>query len=395
MMKRYHIPPFPLLLLLSIISLIPAHAQVTVGADRSDLYIPLLQGKRVALYTNHTGRLSDGTMTVDHLIDNGINVVTLFSPEHGIRGNAEAGVHVASSVDDTTGIPIVSLFGKKYRQEMTHAVDDAEIIVIDIQDVGLRYYTYHITMLELMNQAVRAHRPVMILDRPNPLGMTVDGPILDMRYASGVGRLPIPTVHGMTLGELALMINGEGWLDNHATVELTVIPCEGYTHATRYRLPVPPSPNLRDMTAIYLYPSLCYFEATPVSLGRGTDFPFKAYGHPAMKDKNNTFSFTPKQKGQYKPPQAGEECYGEYLGDIDDETLISRGIDLSYLIKAYKKFGSWDKFFTKFFENLMGRGDIRPMIERGTTADEIKATWADDIKNFEKQRQPYLIYPIQ
>ena len=221
--------------------------------------------------------------------------------------------------------------------------------------------------------------------------MYVDGPILDMKYSSGVGRLPIPVVHGMTLGEIALMANGEGWLANGGQVPLTVIPVKNYTHQTRYELPVAPSPNLKSMKAIYLYPSMCYFEATPVSLGRGTDRPFEMYGHPAMK--KGGYSFTPRSMpGAKEPPQLGKLCYGVDLGNLDNEEIIDRGIDLSYLIDAYNQVGIGDKFFRSFFELLIGRGDIRKMIEEGRSADEIKATWGADVENFKKQRRPYLLY---
>lgn len=363
---------------------------VTVGAARFDDYMPLLSGKRIALFSNHTG-VVDGRHTLDHLLEHGVDVRCIFSPEHGFRGSADAGQHVSSSVDELTGIPIASLYSGKRRGRGPNLIDSLDVIVVDIQDVGLRYYTYYVSMIELMNAAARAGKSVMILDRPNPNGMTVDGPILDMTYRSGVGRLPIPVVHGMTLGELAQMANGEGWLDNGVKVDLTVIPCKGYTHQTRYRLPIAPSPNLRTMTAIYLYPSICYFEATPVSLGRGTDMPFMVYGHPDMTDRS--YSFTPRSMpGAQNPPQLGQLCHGVDLSGISDEDAISQGINLAYLIDAYRDLNIGDKFLTSFFEKLIGRGDIRKMIEDGMTADEIKATWADDVAKFRVQRRPYLLY---
>ena len=365
---------------------------VRVGAERLDAYLPLLEGKRVALLSNHTGMVGD-RHTVDVMLENGVNVVTLFSPEHGFRGTADAGEHVKSGIDGPTGLPIASLYdGSSKRMPAKTVMDGLDVIVVDIQDVGLRYYTYYCTMIDLMNAAAEYGKEVVVLDRPNPNGMYVDGPILDMKYSSGVGRLPIPIVHGMTLGELAKMAVGEGWLRNGAKVPLTVVPCEGYTHATRYRLPIAPSPNLRTMRAIYLYPSLCYFEATPVSLGRGTDFPFEVYGHPAMK--NRSFSFTPRSMpGAKNPPQLGKRCRGVDLRNIDEEEAIAQGVNLEYLIDAYRDLGMGDKFFTRFFENLIGRGDIRKMIEQGRSAAEIKATWADDVEKFKQQRKPYLIYP--
>lgn len=364
--------------------------EVTLGAARIGEYIPALKGKRVALYSNHTGMVGD-KHTLDIMLENGINVVAIFSPEHGFRGTADAGEHVGSSVDPVTGIPIASLYDGKKRGPAQEVMDGIDIIVTDIQDVGLRYYTYYGTMLDLMNAAAANGKQFMVLDRPNPNGMTVDGPILDMTYSSGVGRLPITTVHGMTLGELALMINGEGWLKDGAKVDLTVIPCEGYTHQTRYELPIAPSPNLRDMKAIYLYPSTCYFEATPASLGRGTDMPFLVYGHPDMK--NRDFEFTPRSvDGAKNPPLKDQLCHGVDLRTVSNEDAIAMGINLEYLIDAYNDLNIGDEFLTKFFRKLVGRGDIRKMIEDGKSAAEIKATWADDVARFREQRRPYLLY---
>jgi uncharacterized protein YbbC (DUF1343 family) len=363
---------------------------VVVGAAKTSEYVPLLKGKRVALFSNHTGMVGN-KHTLDIMLENGVNVVTIFSPEHGFRGTADAGEHVGSSVDPVTGIKISSLYDGKDRGPSAEVMKSLDVIVVDIQDVGLRYYTYYCTMIDLMNAAVKYDKSVIVLDRPNPNGMTVDGPILDMKYASGVGRLPIPVVHGMTLGELALMANGEGWLTDKKCVKLTVVACDNYTHQTRYELPIAPSPNLRTMHAIYLYPSTCYFEATPVSLGRGTDMPFEVYGHPDMKGRN--FKFTPRSvDGAKNPPQLDKTCYGVDLRGLSNEDAIAQGINLEYLIDAYRDLNIGNKFFTSFFEKLIGRGDIRGMIEKGKSAAEIKATWADDVAKFRQQRRPYLLY---
>lgn len=378
-------------IILIIIGSVNAAADVTVGAAKIDSYLPLLQGKRIALFSNHTGMVGN-KHTLDIMLDNGLDVTTLFSPEHGFRGTADAGEHVASSVDPVTGIPIASLYGsKEQRMPAKEIMDKIDVIVCDIQDVGLRYYTYYCTMVDLMNAAVAYGKDFVVFDRPNPNGMYVDGPILDMKYQSGVGRLPIPVVHGMTLGELAQMANGEGWLKDGKKAKLTVVPCDGYTHATRYELPVAPSPNLKTMKAIYLYPSTCYFESTPVSLGRGTNHPFEMYGHPDMKGRS--YSFTPRSMdGAKNPPQLNKKCYGEDLTGLDDEAIIAAGINLEYLIDAYNDLGMGDKFFRSFFELLIGRGDIRTMIENGKSAAEIKATWANDVAKFKQQRKPYLLY---
>lgn len=380
-----------LALLLAVSTVAVAADGVTVGAARTDQYLPLLKGKRVALFSNHTGMVGD-RHTLDIMLDNGVNVTTLFSPEHGFRGTADAGEHVKSGVDGPTGIPIASLYdGRGSRMPAKEVMERFDVIVTDIQDVGLRYYTYYCTMIDLMNAAAAYGKEFVVLDRPNPNGMTVDGPVLDMKYESGVGRLPIPVVHGMTLGELALMAVGEGWLKDGARPALTVVPCEGYTHQTRYRLPVAPSPNLRTMLAIYLYPSTCYFEATPVSLGRGTDMPFECYGHPDMK--NRAFDFTPRSvAGAKNPPQLDNLCHGVDLRNISEEEAIAQGINLEYLIDAYRDLGMGDAFFRLFFEKLIGRGDIRRMIEDGRSAADIKATWADDVAAFRLRRSPYLLY---
>lgn len=364
--------------------------EVIVGAACTDEYVSLLKGKKIALLSNHTGMVGD-KHTLDIMLEEGLNVTTIFSPEHGFRGTADAGEKVGSSVDPVTGIPIASLYDGKTRMPSQKVMDNIDIIVTDIQDVGLRFYTYYCTMTDLMNAAIVYKKDFMVLDRPNPNGMYVDGPILDMKYESGVGRLPIPVVHGLTLGEIALMANGEGWLKDGKKVNLKVIKCRNYTHATRYNLPVPPSPNLKTMHAIYLYPSTCYFEATPVSLGRGTDYPFEVYGHPDMA--GYSFSFVPQSvEGAKNPPQLGNLCHGRDLRGISDEKIIEAGLNLEYVIDAYNHLGLGEKFFTSFFEKLIGRGDIRQMIMDGKSAAEIKATWADDVERFKLQRKPYLLY---
>lgn len=371
--------------------------EIVVGAQRTDQYLPLLEGQRVALFSNNTGVVpaADGTLrhTLDLLLESGANVVTIFSPEHGFRGDADAGEVVSSSVDAQTGVSITSLYGSGFDYDDPANFEGIDVIVSDIQDVGLRFYTYYVTMARLMESAARFGKTFIILDRPNPNSMYVDGPILDMQYRSGVGRFPIPVVYGMTLGELALMANGEGWLDDGLKVsDLHVIGCLNYTHESRYELPVAPSPNLKSMHSVYLYPSMCYFEATPVSLGRGTQWPFEMYGHPDYNGED-AFSFTPESlPGAKNPPQLGNLCYGRDLRDIPDEQIISEGINLSYLIDAYNHIEDHEGFFFNSFERLIGRGDIRGMIESGMSADKIKATWAQDVEDFKVLREKYLIY---
>ena len=367
--------------------------EVVLGAARTDQYVPLLKGKRVALLSNQTGMVGD-KHTLDLMLENGVNVVTIFSPEHGFRGNADAGEHVSSSVDEKTGIPIASLYDGKSPMPSREVMDGIDVIVTDIQDVGLRFYTYYVTMINLMDAAVTYGKQFMVLDRPNPNGMYVDGPILDMTLKSGVGRLPIPTVHGMTLGELAQMANGEGWLKDGKKVDLTVIPCQNYTHQTRYTLPIAPSPNLPNMLSIYLYPSMCYFEGTTVSLGRGTDWPFQVYGHPDMTGYD--FEFTPTSRpGAKTPPQMDKLCHGMDLHNLDPEEVIAEGINLSYVIDAYRNLiAGGHQFFLKsnFFDLLMGTTRVREMIAEGKTAQEIEATWKGDVELFKVQRKPYLLY---
>lgn len=379
-----------LLCMLSELSVLAQENPIVVGAERTDLYLPHLHGKRVALFSNHTG-IVNGKHTLDQLIENHINVLAIFSPEHGFRGDAGAGDHVLSSIDKKTGVPILSLYDGKDGKPNDESMAKFDVLVVDIQDVGLRYYTYYITMVKLMDACAELDKQVFILDRPNPNGHYVDGPILDMQYKSGVGWLPIPIVYGMTLGELAQMVNGEKWLSEGRQCRLKVISCLNYTHQTLYRLPIPPSPNLPNMKAIYLYPSMCYFEATPVSLGRGTNLPFLVYGHPNMRNYN--FTFTPRtMPSAIAPPQQDRLCYGVNLSLLTEEEILKKGIDLSYLIDAYRNLNMDDYFFRSFFEKLIGVGYVRKMILQGKSTNEIKAMWAGDVEKFIKQRKPYLLY---
>lgn len=379
-----------LLCTLSLQAFAQTDERVITGDEQTSEYFPLLEGKRIAIFSNHTGMIGNKHL-LDVLLENQFNVVAIFSPEHGFRGDADAGEHVSSSVDSKTGVPILSLYDGKLGKPSEASMNKFDLLIVDIQDVGLRYYTYYASMCRLMDACAEYGKKMLILDRPNPNGHYVDGPILDMKYKSGVGWLPIPIVHGMTLGELALMVNGEHWLPESRTCDVTVIPCKNYTHQTKYRLPIPPSPNLPNMTSVYLYPSTCYFEATPVSLGRGTDKPFQVYGHPDMK--GYSFSFTPRSvPGAKNPPQLNKLCHGVDLSGMSDEEIWKRGLDLSYVIDAYRNLNIGDKFFTSFFEKLIGVDYVRRMIEDGKDADEIKACWQDDVKKFKEQRKPYLLY---
>lgn len=366
------------------------NSRIAVGAEQTSEYFPILKNKKIAVLSNHTGMIGN-KHTIDVLLENKLNVVAIFSPEHGFRGNADAGEHVSSSVDSKTGVPILSLYDGKAGKPSEESMRKFDVLLVDIQDVGLRFYTYYISMVKLMDACAEYNRKMIILDRPNPNGHYVDGPILDMKYKSGVGWLPIPVVHGMTLGELALMVNGEKWLPASKECDVTVIKCKNYTHHSLYQLPVAPSPNLPNMKAIYLYPSTCYFEATPVSLGRGTSLPFQIYGHPNMRGYD--YAFTPKSvPGAKNPPQLDKLCYGKDLSGLSDKEIWEKGVDLSYVIDAYTNLNMGEHFFRPFFELLIGTDYVRKMIIQGKSADEIKAMWKDDVEKFKVQRKPYLLY---
>lgn len=382
----------PLLLIVACCTPVHAADSLRLGNERPELYLPLLQGKKVGLLSNHTGIDRDSVHTLDKLLAAGVNVTTLFSPEHGFRGDADAGQKVASATDSRTGLPVVSLYGAKSLPLAASVTDSVDVFVVDLQDVGLRFYTYYITMLRLMEEAAREGKEFVVLDRPNPLGMTVDGPMLDMSLKSGVGALPIPVVHGMTMGELARMIVGEGWMKPSAKpLALTVIPMEGYTHSTRFKLLNRPSPNLKSMHAVYLYPSTCLFEGTVMSLGRGTEHPFEMYGHPAMR--SGSYRFTPQSMpGAKNPPLLGKRCRGRDLRSLPDDDIIAEGLTLEYVIDAYRNMPRGQKFFTSFFDLLTGDRTIRRQIESGKSAAEIKASWQGDVERFRQQRAKYLLY---
>ena len=363
-------------------------AALRVGAERMEEYLPRIEGCRVALLANHTS-LVGKVHLVDTLCRRGVNVTAIFSPEHGFRGVADAGEKVASGVDEKTGIPIRSLYDGNRQRPSDEVMRSFDVLLVDLQDVGLRFYTYYITMLRMMEACAEFGLQVIVLDRPNPNGMYVDGPLLDMRYKSGVGALSIPVVHGMTMGEIARMAVGEGWASE---VSLTVVPIEGYTRSMRYVLPVAPSPNLRTQHAVYLYPAICLFEGTIMSLGRGTESPFEMYGHPEMTGCD--FRFTPRSTaGAKNPPLLGRECRGVDLRNVDNETIISEGFTLRYVIDAYKRTGyRGEEFFTPFFEKLVGVDYIRKMIIEGRSEEEIRARWTNDVIRFREQRKPYLLY---
>lgn len=372
-----------------------AYHDFKTGADRPELYLPLLKGKKVIVLTNQTGVLSDKNHThiVDFLLKKRVNVVKIFAPEHGFRGKADAGEVVKNGIDTKTGLPIVSLYGNN-KKPTAKQLGDADVIVFDIQDVGVRFYTYISTLTYLLEAAGENGKEVIVLDRPNPHDGYVDGPILEEEYTSFVGMHPIPIVYGLTIGEYGKMVIGEKWLKNGVQPQYTVIKMANYHKQNRYPILERPSPNLPNDQSINLYPSLCFFEGTNVSVGRGTDFPFQVFGSPYTRDFK--FKFTPQPNfGSKNPKFNGRICYGKDLRNYPG-TLTS--IHLEWLLEAYKdyhKSGSKQSFFNKnrFFDYLAGTDKLRKQIIQGKSAAEIKASWQEGLQKFQKIRQKYIIYP--
>lgn len=367
--------------------------KIITGAEQSNDYLPQLKGKKVALLVNQTSVIKKEHL-VDYLLEQKINIVKIFAPEHGFRGQADAGEKVKSGVDAKTGLSITSMYGanKKPSKESMQGID---IVVFDIQDVGARFYTYISSMQYMMEACADANVPMVILDRPNPNGFYVDGPVLEPKFKSFVGMQPIPVVHGMTVGEYAKMLNGEGWLAKKAKCKLTIITCKNYTHKTFYHLPIPPSPNLKSTAAIFLYPSLCFFEGTDVSVGRGTNTPFEVWGHPTFKD--NGFSFTPASvEGAKNPPHLGKVCYGANLNlsPTDVLKITKNQLNLSFLMNAYSlaQSATKEKFFNDFFEKLAGTASLKAQIINNTSEIEIRNSWKKGIIQFKKTRKKYLLY---
>lgn len=377
------------ILVATLLSVTLAYAQeVLVGATDTSAYLVELRGRRVAVLANHTAMYSDTEHIVDMMYRSGINIVGIFAPEHGFRGGVEAGLKVQNSVDEKTGIPILSLYNGNTQRPSDDVMRSFDVLVVDMQDVGLRFYTYYISMIRMIDACADFGRKVIVLDRPNPNGHYVDGPILDMKYKSGVGWLPIPVVHGLTMGEIATMAIGEGWAK---PAELMVVRCRNYDHSTHYVLPIAPSPNLPTQHSIYLYPSTCLFEGTVVSMGRGTESPFEIYGHPKMQGRE--FSFTPMPNaGSKTPPHNGKLCYGEDLRGVSNEYIWQQGLDLSYVIDAYNDLAMGDSFFTPMFEKLIGVGYVRQMIKAGHSAEDIEQMWAEELEDYRTMRRKYLLY---
>lgn len=365
---------------------------ILTGADQTDLYLDFLKGKKVAITANQTSVIGE-THLVDSLKSSGVNITKVFALEHGFRGNIQAGEHVKNGVDTKTKIPIVSLYGKN-KQPSAETLKDVDVIIFDLQDVGARFYTYISSLHYLMLAAAENNKTILILDRPNPNGHYVAGPVLEKKFESFVGMHPVPIVHGMTIGEYAQMINGEGWLGENKKCDLKIIPCKKYTHKDFYEIKIKPSPNLSTMASIYLYPSLCLFEGTEVSVGRGTDQPFRIIGMPGLK--TGDFKFTPKSVQAAKnPPHKDKECLGFDLTDFGNMMMRNqKDIYLFWLIGMYENCPDKSKFFTSdgMFELLAGTGDLQKQIKEGKTEEEIKKTWEPKLTEFKKIRKKYLLY---
>ncbi len=361
------------------------------GADRAELYLPMLKDKSISVVTNQTGLLKDGSHLVDFLVKNNIKINKIFAPEHGFRGDADAGEHVKNGIDKKTGLPIISLYGAN-KKPKAEQLNNTDIILFDIQDVGVRFYTYISTLAYVMEAAAENNVEVMVLDRPNPHDGYIDGPVLDPKFSSFVGMHPVPVIYGLSIGEYGKMINGEKWLKNGITAKYTLIPMKNYHKTKRYGIREKPSPNLPNDQSINLYPSLCFFEGTQVSVGRGTDFPFQIYGSPWTK--NLPYKFTPKPNfGAKDPFLNGKVCYGENLSDYQENLMK---LNLSWLLNTYKNYKNPQQdFFLKnlFFDKLAGNDQLRKQIIAGKSEQEIKDSWKKGLADFQKIRTKYIIYP--
>jgi uncharacterized protein YbbC (DUF1343 family) len=365
--------------------------QIITGAERTILYKPILKNKTIALVANQTSVVGNRHL-VDTLLTLGANIKKIFCPEHGFRGNEDAGEQVKNGKDPKTGIPVISLYGKKLKPTAAD-LNGIDFVIYDIQDVGVRFYTYISTLTYVMEACAEQFVTLFILDSPNPNGFYVDGPVLEPQFKSFVGMHPIPIVYGMTIGELATMINEEGWLPRQLKCSIGLIHCQNYTHKSLYRLAVNPSPNLQNMRAVYLYPSLGLFEGTAINVGRGTDFPFQVFGYPKFTD--TTFSYIPRsiEGVSSNPPNVNKTCFGIDLRGITEEKLIqSSQLNISYLKFAYDHFPEKEKFFNSFFENLCGSSTLRQQIISGISPDSIRHSWQPALTKFKELRKKYLIY---
>lgn len=366
--------------------------RIITGAERVAEYLPLLNGKKVGFVGNQTSvipAVGQPMHVVDYLLGLGVDIHTVFAPEHGFRGTADAGEVVKDGKDPKTGLPVISLYGSN-KKPSPELLKDIDIIVFDIQDVGARFYTYISTLHYVMEAAAESDIPVLVFDRPNPNGHYTDGPILEPEHHSFVGMHPVPTVYGLTIGEYANMINGEKWLENGIQADLTVIQLENYDHTMAYDLPVKPSPNLPNSQAINLYPSLCFFEGTNVNAGRGTNKQFQVFGSPFLPREKYDFSYTPESnEGAKSPKHLGKTCFGK---DLSSYPKLDK-INLDWLINAYHNTADQKEFFNSFFTKLAGTATLQEQIESGMTSEEIRASWKPGLEKFEKVRRKYLMYP--
>ncbi|MEY2828667.1 MAG: hypothetical protein RIQ33_525 [Bacteroidota bacterium] len=367
---------------------------IITGAEQTEEYLPLLKNKKVALVVNPTSLISN-THLVDSLLKLSINITKVFAPEHGYKGTADAGEHLINDRDKKSNLEIISLYGH-HKKPTTDDLQNVDIIVFDIQDVGVRFYTYISTLHYVMQAAAENNKTVLILDRPNPNGNYIDGPILQKKYTSFVGMHPVPVVHGLTIAEYAKMINGENWLSDKpekiVRCKLEVVTCKNYNHNKFYKLPIKPSPNLPNMISVYLYPSVCFFEGTNISLGRGTDKPFQQFGHPSFT--NFQYSFTPQSmEGAKSPPCINQKCFGMDLSNLLEDSLQkSAFINIDYVLKAYKNYPDKAHFFTPFFSSLAGTNQFQQQIEDGLTSAQIKKSWQAGLKKYKATQAKYRLY---
>lgn len=363
---------------------------VLPGIADTGAYQPELKGKKVAIVANQTSVVG-GEHSVDFLRNKGIELVKIFCPEHGFRGDADAGENVGDYQDKATGLPVISLYGAR-KKPLPSDLKGIDAVIFDMQDVGVRFYTYLSTLHYVMEACAEQGIPVVVMDRPNPNAFYVDGPVLEPEYTSFVGMHPVPVVYGMTLGEYARMVNGEGWLKDGVRCDLTVVPCKNWTRDMSVELAQRPSPNLPDKVSVMLYPSVCFFEGTVVSEGRGTQTPFQVFGHPDLK--NMSYTFTPVSiPGMSKSPKClGKKCYGMDLRDRYEEVYRGKRLRLDWLLSAYKNYAGKSPFFIPFFDKLAGNSSLRKDIVAGKSEAEIRDSWQSGLKHFEKIRAKYLIY---
>jgi uncharacterized protein YbbC (DUF1343 family) len=395
---------------------IKSSQQILAGAERMNVYVPLLKGKRIGIFANQTSMVGNVHL-VDTLKKSGVDITVIFGPEHGFRGTADAGEKLGNYVDEKTGIPVISLYGNKHRPSLDD-LKDVDILIFDIQDVGVRFYTFISSLEEFMNAAFEYGKPLMILDRPNPNGFYVDGPVLETKFKSFVGMQPVPVVYGMTIGEYAMMLGGERWLSQKANerhdyyktaqnsadtpFHFIVIKNGNYTHKSKYVLPIKPSPNLPEIQSVYWYPSTCYFEGTVLSEGRGTHKPFQIFGHPSLP--KNLYKFTPTSREGAKEPKLKDQlCFGWNISGTKEQVLKNVGdkIQLKYLLKAYKLFSDKENFFIKpksgdmdlsFFNKLAGNSTLMQQIKTGVSEKDIRKSWEPKLSEFKVIRKKYLLY---